>query len=295
MKFVSGRKALFGLAVFSSAALSALYFFSGLGRSEGTDENLATTNRPSLDRHQERQRTSAKRRYDQLSQVAAEESAPPGEKADLKNSILDQYNSFIAVSHTPRGQIGLYQTLKDCSSFRDRSIEEFDQEITKLSGLDSIAVEKRRAKFIGCQPLLKELGQIDVASRAEAWIESAAETGSPVAKLMAAYEYPALPPKEELIPSVYGALEAAERDPTLRKDVYFLTLRAYRDYVEEDSNLGNPSDPYSYKRGVDSDAWEYLYCNSSPNCEVSEYLSMYDEYYEQYEKQAMIERSRELT
>ena len=207
--------------------------------------------------------------------------------------VLELYKAHLDNSSEPSAQLGLFLILKECSQYPSRTPEELNAiELDEHISIDVAA--ELRANFEKCQEIYEFLGDIDIRERGLAWLESAADGGHPVAKLLSIHEYPEPPPLDISAPLIYEAFQYSGNDPTLLEEVYWVALKHYRYHIEPTVVDYTKLDENNYRRGVNSDAWSYLDCEHSKSCDIKAYLDRYDQYFYPYDKTAMIERATEL-
>lgn len=145
----------------------------------------------------------------------------------------------------------------------------------------------------GCEPFLKLLDQShdQVKSRAEAWLEAAAENGNPAAKLLSLVNYPA-PTFEQFNNVVFQALTETSRDPTLKGDIYKSVLSFLTNNSDGLNSAFNYDIAQDYSLSSDIDAWGYLWCSNSFECKIEQDYT--DKTYFQHELDAIRLRAKEL-
>jgi len=212
---------------------------------------------------------------------------------DIDLSLKDKYDFHKKNSHRAESQIHIFLILEECSQQSFRTVEEIDF-IDNEGKYPADIINELRLRQDNCKEIYNELDGINLKERGHAWLETAAEDGNAVAKLLSLYEYPEEPLATEALPLIYNAFDSLDNNSVFSGKVYDIAGRYYSDHVEPSViDLAN-IDERNYRRGVDSEAWSYLQCEHSQSCDSAEYLAEFQKYFYEYEIESMIDRSLEI-
>ena len=224
--------------------------------------------------------------------VAIDHSKSNDVAVDFSPSFVDKFKSYERASDDPKSQIAMYDISLGCEQIDDITYEYLDE----IEGDEEVTHEyalQLRKEFSDCQSLKEYLGGISFKEYGHAWLETAADTHS-VAKLLSLYEYPEEPNPNDVLPLLYESFALTSNDPLLEDKVFNAALNYFRNNIEPTLIDVSKIDETNYRRGTVSDAWDYLVCEKSINCDLNQHLAMYQKYFSDTEKDLMIDKANEL-
>lgn len=223
-------------------------------------------------------------------------SSHPFEIANNKPSKLsfgDLYRKYEKNQEASNSQLNISLILGVCGNYSARSYEDVDRIVLMIEN-DHDAIAELRANYEKCAEVYEILGDVDLEERSKAWLESAASAGNPVARLVSLYSYPESPRPKDVLPILYDSFIYIESNPEFKKPVYETALRYFIDNIEpmlvdvSEISLSN------YRRGPLSDAWQYLNCKHSWECDLSDFIDLYERYYFPAEIEEMRAKAAEI-
>lgn len=206
---------------------------------------------------------------------------------------LETYEHFIAAANAGNSDAQLFvsEALSQCaqsSVTSERQLEALESD----TRVDAALKDSLRRRFSECRGLYDKLGE-NLQELAHAWLATSASEGNPVASLRALLLHPIEPSQDELLPTLYLALDYAQGNPMLQSITFTGVQHYFSRYLEspvEDSGFAASE----FRRGADRDAWDYLACKYSPDCDVSELISVMEIYFYAREIEAMLDRASEI-
>ena len=92
--------------------------------------------------------------------------------------------------------------------------------------------------------------------------------------------------------SVYEFSSIAETDPGVGGRVYGLVLNVYSDHIDPQAGTVGSASEYIVYSDPQRDAWEYLACQKSEQCNLSEFVALFDQHFKTFQRQEMIDRAK---
>lgn len=195
---------------------------------------------------------------------------------------IDAYNKYIesAESGNAKDQYYIGAILRRCQG-SVITPEKIDR-IAGTGRFDNNFINSMKETMNQCKDLWKLVGEKDIDELRQAWIQEAADNGLTLAKLRMMFELPVVPPEKNMLPMIYKAFEESEGN-------VFLTSEAYRVTSMYMANV------FPDWRGFDRDAWEYLRCQKTYNCNSEATIELYSQHYHKHEVEMIIKKSEEYS
>jgi hypothetical protein len=207
-----------------------------------------------------------------------------------------EYNKYLpsAESGSPDSQLMISLILEICSSISFKNIEDIEKVGAEGNWSEEFILEASQ-NFEPCSGLYKQLDGIDLNELRQAWLEEAAESGHALANLKSHFDYPGLPDKKIVLPLLYASLKLAKDNELYKGLAYKYAQRYYADFIEPQYFSNGDFEEGSASRGADRDAWDYLVCKQSTDCNIEYFEGIVTQYYTPLELAEMKSRAKEIT
>ena len=212
------------------------------------------------------------------------------------------YLKHIDAAHkgVPRDQYLVSYALNQCEWPTKPSANYHDELKAKLelAGYDRSIIDSAFARSMEnakeCAPIYDALGKQNLKIMEDAWRDAAAEAGDPFARLENLKYHSIDVPESDYLEVLYEALEHSADNPILRSKALRGGLYYHSQYGDDLALEIETGQKPTRRRGVERDAWEFMSCDHSPNCNLSELLEELSSTYLDHELDQRIARAKEL-